>query len=118
MSDDSWRKGMKICTVSGSMRHYNQMLALANELTLDGWIVLLPFVLKVDDPGMDLLLQELHKQKISLSHRVFVVGYPGESTLDEICYAKENSIPIEYVEVKGASAKWTMEAPKWLESRL
>ena len=77
----------RIVTICGSMRHYNQMLALANELTLVGFIVLMPFVLKIDDPGKDEELQRLHRDKIDLSGAIYVVGTPGESTREEIAYA-------------------------------
>jgi hypothetical protein len=82
---------MKIITVCGSMRFYNQMLALANKLTMQGHIVLLPFVLKVDDPGMNEKLQKLHRAKIDMSDEVFVVadGAWGDSTYEEASYAKE-----------------------------
>jgi len=78
------------------MRFYNQMLAIANELTLEGKIVLMPFVLKIDDPGMDDKLQQLHKRKIDLSHEVIVVGPPGESTYDEIQYAESVGVKVIY----------------------
>lgn len=78
------------------MRYYNQMLALANELTLRGKIVLMPFVLKVNDPGMDSSLQKLHKAKIKMSDTVYVIGPPGDSTSDEIEYAEEMGIAVKY----------------------
>lgn len=87
---------MRVITICGSMRHYNQMLALANELTLEGSIVLMPFVLKVDDPGMDEELQKLHKAKIDLSDAICVVGVPGDSTREEIAYAREHSKEVEW----------------------
>lgn len=78
-----------IVTICGSMRYYNHMLMVANEMTQRGYIVLMPFVLKVDDPGMDEQLQALHRAKIDLSEYVLVVGSAaGESTRQEIAYAE------------------------------
>ena len=79
-----------ITTICGSMRYYNQMLALANECTLEGHIVLMPFVLKTDDPYVDESLQELHRAKIDMSDNVFVfIETKGESTVQELKYAFE-----------------------------
>jgi len=80
----------KIAVVCGSMRFYNQMLALTNELTLEGKVVLLPFVLKVDDPGLDEELQALHRHKIDMADEVYILidHKMGESTSEEYEYAK------------------------------
>lgn len=66
------------------------MLALANELTLEGHIVLMPFVLKVDDAGLDESLQKLHRAKIDMSTDVyFLLGLKdGQSTVEEMDYAR------------------------------
>jgi hypothetical protein len=85
----------EVVTICGSMRFYNQMLALANELTLGGKIVLMPFVLKIDDPGLDEWLQDLHRQKILLSSTVYVVGERiGQSTSEEIIFAQRRGIKV------------------------
>jgi len=47
------------------------------------------------------VLNELHKLKIGLSDYIIIInvdGYIGESTQDEIEYAKELNIPIYYLE--------------------
>ena len=84
-------KEFLVVTICGSMRYYNQMLALANELTLEGKIVLLPFVLKVDDPGQDADLQRMHRAKIDMSDEVYIFapGRMGLSTGEEYKYAQE-----------------------------
>ena len=61
-----------IVTICGSMRFYQQMLTVAEELTLDGFIVLMPFVRKepfmeadVNHPGNVIeKLDAQHKRKI------------------------------------------------------
>lgn len=88
-------------TICGSMRFYPQMLKVAERLTLEGKIVLMPFVRKdafmqadVDHPGnVAEKLDELHKRKIDLSRGIAVVsdetGYYGDSTRSEIQYAEK-----------------------------
>ena len=79
-------------TICGSMRFYYQMLTVAEELTLDGLIVLMPFVRKepfmeadVNHPGNVIeKLDTQHKRKIDLATSIVVVsddsGYYGDST--------------------------------------
>lgn len=92
----------RIVCVCGSMRYYNHMLALANELTLGGKIVLLPFVLKEpgDSASAD-MLQALHHEKIGMSDEVIFLsegqGY-GESTAEELEYAQSLGKAIEHIE--------------------
>src|SRR4029077_5883665 len=83
----------RISVVCGSMRWYNQTLALANELTYEGNIVLLPFVLKVDNPSLDKDLQALHREKIDMADTVYIFKGEkmGESTAEEYKYAKSKS---------------------------
>lgn len=88
-----------VVCLSGSMRGFPEMLELASELTSQGKIVLAPFSLKNGDPGLDAMLDTLHKRKIDMSERLYVVtiaGYIGESTRSEITYASERGIPITY----------------------
>lgn len=96
-------KKHKVLTICGSMRNYNQMLAAANTMTKEGWLVFMPFVLKVDDPGMDNELQEIHKSKIDLSDAILVIGNPGDSTKEEIAYAKNLGIEIRYDQMISAA---------------
>src|SRR5436309_196538 len=89
-------------TICGSMRFYDKMLQVAERLTIEGKIVLMPFVVKrsadgatAHPPEVAAALDELHKRKIDLSRSIYVVsdktGYFGESTCGEIDYAiKQN----------------------------
>jgi len=90
----------KIITVCGSMRFFREMLVYAGTYTLNGYIVLMPFV---TGAGGDVKfeLDELHKRKIDLSTSVLVVnigGYIGESTRSEIAYSLSNGKSVIYVE--------------------
>ena len=89
-------------TICGSMRLFESMLALARQLTIDGYLVLMPFVfMKDDDPNAD-RLHKMHLDKIELSCIVYVLtegGYIGKTTQEEIDYAKREGKEIRYVEL-------------------
>lgn len=109
-----------IATICGSMRFYDQMLVVAERLTLEGWLVLMPFVRKGGQmAGANQVLQydlwrrlardadtvgdyldRMHKRKIDLSRKIVVVsdesGYIGDSTRSEIEYARETHKDVEY----------------------
>ena len=98
-----------IITICGSTKFKNEMLNTAKELTLNGNIVLMPFVFThCDDKITDeqkLLLDHLHFKKIKMSDAIFVVNvnnYIGESTKNEIKYAKKLGKIIVYL-VDGTS---------------
>jgi hypothetical protein len=95
-------------TICGSMRFYHQMLTVAEELTLDGIMVLMPFVRKepfmeadVNHPGNVIeKLDAQHKRKIDLATSIVVVsdetGYYGDSTHSEIDYAQSQGKSVTY----------------------
>ena len=90
----------RIVTICGSMRFYQEMLAHASKLTIEGVIVLMPFVAS-ETGWIKSMLDELHRQKIAMSHAILVVnpgGYIGESTQDEILYAKAWAKGVEYTD--------------------
>lgn len=82
-----------VITISGSMEIYKKMIKIAEELSMNGNVVLLPF----KDPNEDNITdeakrmhEELHRQRIDMSDRLFVInkdGYIGKSTKNEILYA-------------------------------
>jgi hypothetical protein len=97
-----WRGNGKpeIVCLCGSTRFKDAILATAARLSLEGAIVVGPFVFgHVDLPeadwstgGTDVkrMLDDLHFRKIDLCDRVYVVNpgdYIGESTRNEITYA-------------------------------
>lgn len=93
-----------IITICGSTKFKDEMLNTAKELTLNGNIVLMPFVFahsgdKITDVQKT-LLDQLHFQKIQMSDAIYVVNvnnYIGESTKNEIKYAKKLGKIITYL---------------------
>jgi hypothetical protein len=54
-----------------------------------------------EQAGVKSKLDELHLRKIDLADEIFVInvgGYIGESTYNEICYAKKNNKPVKFLE--------------------
>jgi hypothetical protein len=83
-------KQYPIATICGSMKFYDDMLATAQDLTGQGWIVLMPFVKKGEGSTDIAMLDDMHRRKIDMASRVVVVtrdDYFGQSTRDEIEYA-------------------------------
>ena len=98
---------MNVVTICGSTKFKDQMFDLAKKLTLSGEIVLMPLVFAHQGDQITeqqkIELDDLHKQKIDLSSAVAVVmvdGYIGESTRNEIEYAKSKQLPIAYYNFK------------------
>lgn len=102
--------GRDIVTLCGSMKFFDQMLVVAREYTMRGYIVVMPHVdvakmteeeLKIGGEP-DLLksgLDLLHLDKIKLSHFICVVmvdNYVGESTQMEISHAATLGKPVEF----------------------
>lgn len=86
-----------IVTICGSMRYFNLMIEVAGDLTNDGFIVLAPFVSDASGTSK-LMLDEMHKAKIDMCFRIYVVGeHIGESTMSEIAYAQSIGKEIVYV---------------------
>ena len=91
-----------IITLCGSTRFKDLFLEAARDLTLQGWIVLMPGVFGHADnfewtEEQKKNLDELHLEKIRMSNAIFVLNYEeyiGESTKKEIEYAKLIGIPI------------------------
>lgn len=97
------------------MRFYETMLKVAARMTFEGHIVLMPYVnrnaLSRDTaPGTVDMLTMMHREKIRLSSRLFVVNcsldntgnalgptYVGNDTMMEIAYAKLMCIPVDYL---------------------
>ncbi len=95
-----------VVTLCGSTRFQKAFEAAAREFTMSGLIVLSVGMFGHVD-GLDMNgqvkkdLDNLHKQKISISDSVFVLnvgGYIGSSTRSEIEYAEAIGIPVKYLE--------------------
>ena len=94
-----------IITICGSTKFKNLILKKAQELTMDGHIVLMPCVfhhadnveLSTEDK---IKLDNLHKEKIEMSDAIYVVnpdGYIGDSTKSEIDWAQRKKKCIIYL---------------------
>ena len=95
---------MKIITICGSYRFREEMLGMAEKLTLAGNCVLTPIELSKTSKEAyteeeALMIDKMHKEKIRLSDAIFVVnvgGYIGKSTRSEVEYAKSLNKEILY----------------------
>jgi len=98
----------RIVVLSGSTRFRAEFEKIAEELTLEGVIVLMPHVWVRSDPAYadiqpedKFKLDELHLQKIDLADEVLVVnpeGYIGASTSKEIEYAERTGKTVHYTD--------------------
>jgi len=96
----------EIVVLCGSTRFIDLFDKMMLKFTLEGKIVLSVGTHFQDDQGSvwedeKPMLDELHKRKIDLADRVFVInkeGYIGSSTKSEIEYAIKNDKIIEYLE--------------------
>jgi hypothetical protein len=98
----------KIITLCGSSRFKDEYNKIFEKLTLSGNIVLSVGVFNhSSDESIEFdsktkeMLEDIHLRKIDISDEIFVInkdGYIGESTLNEINYAKSIWKPIRYLE--------------------
>ena len=94
-----------VVTICGSTRFKKEIEAVAHDLTLQNHIVLAPHVFHhMEDEEMPvelkIRLDNLHKEKISMSDAIFVVnvdGYIGESTYGEIDWANRMKKQIAFL---------------------
>lgn len=96
---------MKIITVCGSLRFVKEMMEITEKLELEGNCMLVP-IYNPNRPDKDsfseeeaLMLDKMHKERIKLADAILVVnveGYIGNSTKNEIEYAKSLNKEIIY----------------------
>lgn len=106
--------GPEVIVLCGSTRFFDEFQKANYELTMAGKIVLsvgfYPHSKAEAGHGEGVghnsvekvALDELHKRKIDLADRVFVLnvgGYIGESTRSEIEYALDHKKPIDWLEI-------------------
>ena len=96
---------VKVITICGSMRYSKQMMKIAEELELKEGYAVIQCVYNVDGlkyEGLDAsILDKIHRKKIDISDAIYVVninGYIGNSTKNEIKYAKNKGKEIIYHE--------------------
>ena len=100
-------KKYKVITLCGSIKFKEEFLKMQEKLTLDGNIVLTPnFFQNIKKEEINeqtkKMLDGMHRQKIDMSDAIFVInvnGYIGESTKNEIEYAKSKNKEILYLEM-------------------
>lgn len=99
-------KRRKIVTICGSSKFKNEILEAYKELELGGYIVFMDGVF-VHSDNLQILadekrrLDEMHLEKILMSDAIYVInkgGYIGESTKQEIEYAKAHNKEVKYLE--------------------
>ena len=97
----------KVVALCGSTRFKDEFLKAQKDFTLQGYIVLSVGLFghsgdeEVWDNGNKFMLDEMHKRKIDMADLVYVInpnGYIGESTRNEINWARELGKQIEYLE--------------------
>ena len=96
----------KVITLCGSTRFKEQFLEAQKQLTLEGNIVISVglFGHSGDDEvwadGVKKMLDDMHKRKIDMADAIYVSnpgGYIGESTRNEIEYARRNGKEIMFL---------------------
>lgn len=99
-------KHRKIITICGSSKFKDEILTAQRELELDGNMVFIDGVFEHADK-LEIMseekqfIEQIHLEKILISDAIYVVnkdGYIGESTKQEIEYAKEHNKEIMYME--------------------
>ena len=97
----------KVITLCGSTRFKDEFIEAQKRLTLEGNIVISVglFGHSGDDEvwteGTKAMLDDMHKRKIDMADEIYVInvgGYIGESTRNEIEYAKKNGRAVNYLE--------------------
>lgn len=97
---------IKVITICGSMRYSKEMMKIAEELELEKGYAVIQCVYNIDGQkyeGVDAtILDKIHRKKIDISDAIYVVnidGYIGNSTKNEIEYAKNNRKEVIYHEI-------------------
>ena len=105
--------GTKVICLCGSTRFTEEMLVKQWELTKQGNVVLSWCALPAsyfegedkthigDQEGVKEIVDEVHMRKIDLADEVFVINvnqYIGQSTSNEIYYARRQGKPVRYLE--------------------
>ena len=94
-----------IITICGSTRFKDKILEVAEGLTLDGHIVMMPTVFRHDDSNltteMRIRLENQHREMINMSDAIFVVNvdkYIGEATYSMLDWATRMKKEVYFLE--------------------
>ena len=99
--------GFKVITLCGSTRFKEQFLEVQKRLTLEGNIVISVGLFghsgdsEVWNEGTKDMLDRMHLAKIDLADEIFVINvdnYIGDSTRNEIAYAKSKGKRVNFLE--------------------
>lgn len=106
-------------TICGSTRFKDQILEVAEGLTLDGHIVFMPTVFRHDDPNltaeMRIRLENQHREMINKSDAIFVVNvdkYIGEATYSMLDWATRMKKEVYFLEEINPPAEETTTESK------
>lgn len=97
----------RVITLCGSTKFKEQFIEAQKRLTLEGNIVISVglFGHSGDDEvwteGTKVMLDDMHLRKIDMADEIFVInvgGYIGQSTSNEITYARSKGIAVRYLE--------------------
>lgn len=107
-------KNYKVITLCGSTRFEEEFMNIQRDLTLQGNIVISVGVFghsrdkevwenmnETTRTQTKEMLDDIHKRKIDMADEIFVInvgGYIGDSTKNEIEYAKLHGKPVKYLE--------------------
>jgi hypothetical protein len=91
----------KVITLCGSVKFKEEFINIQNKLTLEGNLVIsTEFLDDIITDDIKKMLDKIHRQKIEIADEIFVIninGYIGESTKNEIEYAKSKGKIINYL---------------------
>ena len=99
--------GFKVITLCGSTRFKEQFVEVQKRLTLEGNIVISVGLFghsgdnEVWNEGTKVMLDRMHLAKIDLADEIFVINvdnYIGDSTRNEIAYAKSKGKRVNSLE--------------------
>ena len=103
-------------TICGSTRFKDQILEVAEGLTLDGHIVFMPTVFRHDDANltteMRIRLENQHREMINKSDAIFVVNvdkYIGEATYSMLDWATRMKKEVYFLEEINPPAEETSD---------
>lgn len=99
------KTNMKVVTLCGSFKFKDDMMRLAEEMTLNGECILTPVYHVLNDKIFTKKeisnLKQSHLKRIEMSDAIFVINknkYIGDSTRKEIEYAKKIGKEIRFLE--------------------
>ncbi|MFR2534384.1 MAG: DUF4406 domain-containing protein [Clostridia bacterium] len=99
------KNNYKIITLCGSVKFKDEFMQVQERLTLEGNIILIPNFFTNRNIEINIetkkMLDEMHRQKIDMSDEIYVInvgGYIGESTKNEIEYARTKGKKISYLD--------------------